>query len=334
MDLKEKLALCPTQNIQLNQAEIEQLLSDTFPFKTLAAAADGVRQRTKGNSVNIRGLIEISNICARDCFYCGIRRSNTYAQRYKLDKKYILDTVEQAAAAGFKTIVMQSGESDGFSTDDLCEIITRISALDMAVTLSLGEKDFDTYRAFKAAGADRYLLRIETTDPQIYKTLHPDMALQNRIDCLKNLKTLGFELGTGILVGLPKQTLASIAKDILFFKDIAADMIGLGPFLPCQNTPLEHEKGGSLPLALRALAITRLVLPAANIPATTAMEALEADGRLQALACGANVIMPNITGQNSNFYKLYPDKPINTQNISATLGNLKLLLAANGKVGV
>ncbi len=333
MDLQQKLNLCQERDIELNEAEIERLLAKDFHFKTLASAADAVRQRTKGSTVHIRGLVEISNICARDCFYCGIRRSNPFAQRYKLDKKYILDTVEEAAAAGFKTIVMQSGESEAFLTQDICDIIAHISVLGMAVTLSLGEKDFDTYRAFKDAGADRYLLRIETTDPQIYQALHPDMNLQNRINCLKNLKTLGFELGTGILVGLPKQTLKSIAKDILFFKDISADMIGLGPFLPCQNTPLAAEEGGTLELALRALAVTRLILPAANIPATTAMEALAADGRLQALSCGANVIMPNITGGNSNFYKLYPDKPINTQSINDTLRNLKLLLAANGRTG-
>jgi biotin synthase len=191
----------------------------------------------------------------------------------------------------------------------MCEIINEIKKLDVALTLSIGEKTYDEYRAFKKAGADRYLLRIETTDKTLYKKMHPKMSFENRLACLYNLKTLGYEVGTGCLVGLPEQTVESLADDILFFRDLDADMIGIGPFIPNENTPLAKAQSGDFWLALKVMAITRIMLPTINIPATTAMETLHPDGRRIALQSGANVVMPNVTPQKYRAkYEIYPNK--------------------------
>ena len=188
-------------------------------------------------------------------------------------------------------------------------IVKKIKSLGVALTLSLGEKTYEEYKAFKAAGADRYLIRIETTDKQLYTAMDPGMSFENRLECLDNLRKLGYEVGTGILVGLPNQTLDSIANDILFFKEIDADMIGIGPFIPNADTPLKDAEGGNLTLSLKVMAITRLILPDINIPATTAMESLAPNGRIKALQSGANVVMPNVTeGEYRKLYALYPGK--------------------------
>ena len=191
----------------------------------------------------------------------------------------------------------------------MVNIIKKIKSLGVALTLSLGEKTYDEYKAFKEAGADRYLIRIETTDKKLYEDMDPGMSFENRLDCLKNLGELGYEVGSGTLVGLPGQTLESIARDILFFKKINADMIGIGPFIPNQDTPLKDAHGENLILSLKVMALTRLILPDINIPATTAMESLAPNGRLKALQSGANVVMPNVTeGEYRKLYALYPGK--------------------------
>jgi len=205
--------------------------------------------------------------------------------------------------------VLQSGEDPYFTAARMKEIISEIKKFDMAVTLSIGEKTFEEYQAYKEAGANRFLIRIETTDEKLYTKLDPDMNWQNRVNCLNELKTLGFEVGTGCLVGIPEQTLESLADDILFFKKIDADMVGIGPFIPNENTPLKNAKGGSFEMALKVMAITRLLLPDINIPATTAMETLNPNGRIIALQSGANVVMPNVTqGDYRKFYEIYPGK--------------------------
>lgn len=291
----------------LEKSEIIQLLNSDGNelFKT----ADEVRQEFVGDEVHLRGLIEFTNICRQTCKYCGIRRENSKVNRYRLSKDEIISMARHGVRNGFKTLVMQGGEDSFFTKDLICEIIFEIKKMDVALTLSLGERSFEDYKAFKDAGADRYLLRIETTDKELYKSVHPGMSFENRKRCLYDLKSLGYETGTGCLIGLPGQTVESLADDILFFKELDADMVGVGPFIPHPETPFAKSSCGSFNLALKVMAITRLLLPNINIPATTAMETLSPNGRLIALQSGANVFMPNITeGVSPSKYEIYPDK--------------------------
>ena len=293
----------------LTKEEIILLLTSHEDDQHLFMAADRVRSKYVGDEVHLRGLIEFSNICKQNCFYCGLRKDNANVERYWLKPDTIIEFASKAEGYGYKTVVLQSGENDIYTIADMQYIIDKIKALGLAITLSVGEKTRTEYEAYKRAGADRYLLRIETTDQKLYKKLHPGMSLQNRIRCLTDLKELGYEVGTGCLVGLPEQTIASLADDILFFKAIDADMIGLGPFIPNGDTPLAEEIGGTFLASLKVMAITRLLLPDANIPATTAMETLNKEGRIVALKSGANVIMPNVTeGEYRQLYMLYPGK--------------------------
>ncbi len=293
----------------LNKEDIVELLRSSEFDVELFFAANAVREKYVGNAVHLRGLIEFSNICKQNCLYCGLRRDNKNVNRYRLSEEQILDFARKAHSYGYRTVVMQSGEDDYFTVEKLQVIIRQVKALDMAVTLSIGEKSADEYQAYKEAGADRYLLRIETTDKALYEKLDPGMSFNNWIRCLQDLKRLGFEVGTGILIGLPGQTIESLADDLLFFKNLDADMIGVGPFIPNPDTPLKDKPGGSFELSQKVMAITRLLLPDSNIPATTAMETLNRQGRIIALQSGANVVMPNVTeGEYRKFYALYPGK--------------------------
>ena len=275
----------------------------------LFQAADRVRSRYVGDEVHLRGLIEFSNICKQNCLYCGLRQDNHKLERYRLEPETIVDFAAKAKSYGYRTVVLQSGEDPYYTVEVLRGIIRQIKALDMAITLSIGEKSLEEYKAYREAGADRYLLRIETTDVRLYEKMDPGMNYDNRVQCLKALKELGFELESGCLVGLPGQTLESLAEDILFFKAMEADMIGIGPFIPNPDTPLAEVPAGSFELSQKVMAITRLVLPDINIPATTAMETLHPQGRILALQRGANVVMPNITeGDYRRMYALYPGK--------------------------
>ncbi|NFH89962.1 [FeFe] hydrogenase H-cluster radical SAM maturase HydE [Clostridium botulinum] len=294
---------------ELNKDEILQLLSCDNINDYLFKAADKVREKSLGNIVHLRGLIEFTNICKRNCLYCGLRRDNKNIKRYRLSKEEIIDFANKAVSYGYKTIVLQGGEDDFFTKEKMVEIIKEIKNLNVALTLSLGEKTYEKYKAFKEAGADRYLLRIETTNKKLYEEMDPMMSYDERLKCLENLGDLDYEVGTGVLVGLPNQTLDSLADDILFFKKLNADMIGIGPFIPNEDTPLKNSQGGNLNLALKVMAITRLLLPDINIPATTAMESLHKNGRILALQSGANVVMPNVTeGEYRKLYALYPGK--------------------------
>ena len=293
----------------LSENEILKLLQDDSLNEELFKAADEIRQEYLGDVVHLRGLIEFTNICKRNCMYCGLRRDNTNLKRYRLTEQELLDFAKKAVQYGYKTLVLQGGEDDYFTKERMVNLIKEIKKLNVALTLSLGEKTYEEYKAFKDAGADRYLIRIETTDKKLYEEMDPGMDFNERLQCLKNLRDLGYEVGTGILVGLPGQTLESIAKDILFFKNINADMIGVGPFIPNEDTPLKDAEGGTLALSLKVMAITRLLLPDINIPATTAMESLAPNGRVRALQSGANVVMPNVTeGEYRKLYALYPGK--------------------------
>lgn len=295
--------------MNLSKNEIIDLLNDEENQDLLFKQADEIRKQYVGDDVHLRGLIEFSNICRNNCLYCGIRRDNKQARRYRMTSEEIIEAARNAANIGFKTIVMQSGEDLHFSKDVMCDILKEIKKFDVAITLSIGERSYDEYKAWKEAGADRYLIRIETTDKDLYHKLDPNMSWQNRYNCTIWLKELGYELGSGIMVGLPEQTIESIADDLLFLKDIEVDMAGIGPFIPAPNTPLANEKGGTLNLALRTMAVMRLLMPDINIPATTAMESLHPNGRIMALQAGANVVMPNVTANEyKQLYTLYPNK--------------------------
>ena len=296
-----------THNLTKN--ELKTLLQDNSINDELFKISDEVRKLNVGDEVHLRGLIEFSNICKCSCKYCGLRKDNTKLERYRLTPEEIINFAKKASEYGYKTVVLQSGEDAYFSKEDLTKILKEIKKYDLAITLSIGEKTYEEYKAYKDAGADRYLLRIETTDKNLYEQMHPNMSFENRVRCLKDLKSLGYEVGSGCLVGLPNQTLDSLANDILFFKEIDADMIGIGPFIPNPNTPLSNEKGGTFELALKVMALTRLLLPTINIPATTAMETLNPNGRIIALQSGANVVMPNVTeGDYRRKYEIYPGK--------------------------
>lgn len=293
----------------MNKQEIIDILSDDSKNEWLFSEADRVRRENVGDKVHLRGLVEFSNICSRQCKYCGLRSNNKKIERYRMLKNEIIESVDLASKLGYKTIVLQSGEDSYYDCDKLCEIIREIKKYDVALTLSIGEKTYDEYNAYKKAGADRYLLRIETTDEKLYKNMHPNASFENRKQCLYNLKKIGFETGTGCLVGLPNQTIESLANDILFFKELNADMVGIGPFIPHPDTPLKNLNMGNFTLALKVMALTRLNLININIPATTAMETIHPNGRLVALQSGANVVMPNVTGKNyRKKYEIYPNK--------------------------
>lgn len=300
----------------LSKTEIINLLKTEDD--TVLKLADKIRKQYKGDFVHLRGLIEFSNICKRNCFYCGLRCENKNVKRYRLTIDEILHCVENGVKLGYKTVVLQSGEDEFFDTKKLCDLIKEIKKYNIALTLSIGERTYDEYKAFKDAGADRYLIRIETTDKKLYKTLHPNMSFENRVECIKNLKKLGYETGTGCLVGLPNQTIESLADDILFFKETDADMVGIGPFIPHPDTPLyDADYKNNFSIALKVMALVRLIMPDINIPATTAMETLNPDGRIIALRSGANVVMPNITDvQYRSKYEIYPKENIeNDKNI-------------------
>lgn len=293
----------------LSKEEVLLLLKEEEKQDLIFKTADEVRKKYVGDEVHLRGLIEFSNYCKRNCTYCGIRHDNKNAIRYRLTPEQIIEFAKKAHDYGYKTVVLQSGEDAFYTVEKMKKIVAEIKKLNLAITLSIGERTFEEYKAFKEAGADRYLIRIETTDKNLYEKCDPNMNWDNRKKCLEDLGELGYEVGTGCLVGLPNQTIESLADDILFFKEINADMIGIGPFIPNEDTPLKDAEGGKFELALKVMAITRLLLPDINIPATTAMETLNPQGRIIALQSGANVVMPNVTeGDYRKFYALYPGK--------------------------
>lgn len=292
-----------------SKKEIIDLLKDDTQNQWLFSYADNVRKQYVGDRVHLRGLIEFSNICKCHCKYCGLRCENKTVERYRIMPDDIMLHAQRAVQMGYKTIVLQSGEDSYFTRDVMCKLIENIKTLDVALTLSIGEKSYDDLKAYKQSGADRYLIRIETTDKNLYKKMHPYMDFEKRMQSLKDLKKLGYETGSGCLVGLPEQTVESLADDILFFKELDADMIGIGPFIPHPDTPLKDCAQGNFILALKVMAIVRIMLKNINIPATTAMETLNPNGRLIALQSGANVVMPNVTSTEYRAkYEIYPDK--------------------------
>ena len=293
----------------MTRDQIIQYLKIDDP-KELFAEADRVRKQYVGDAVHLRGLIEFSNICGKDCLYCGIRRSNKDVQRYRLEINDIFDTAYSAKQLGYKSLVLQSGESEQYSLSAMCGLVRRIkNELGIAITLSIGEKSWEEYAALKESGADRYLLRFETSAEKIFSDLRPGSSLEDRLQCLRWLRELGYQVGSGIMVGLPGQTLEMIADDILLMNALDLDMIGIGPFIADPHTPLKDAKSGTLDLTLKVLALIRITTKNTHLPATTAMGSIDPQGRQKALRCGANVLMPNVTPTKyREHYQLYPNK--------------------------
>lgn len=317
---------------EFSRNDIIEILKDDLNNDWLFSLADKTRKEYVGDEVHLRGLIEFSNICKRQCKYCGLRCEDKFIDRYRISKENIISYAEHAVNMGYKTIVLQSGEDEYYNTDLMCEIIAGIKKLGVALTLSIGEKTYEEYKAFKEAGADRYLIRIETTDKTLYNQMHPNMDFDNRVRCLEDLGRLGYEVGTGCLVGLPNQTIESLADDILFFKEINADMVGIGPFIPHPHTPLKDSATGSFTLALKVMALTRILLKDINIPATTAMETLNPNGRIIALQNGANVVMPNVTTTEYRAkYEIYPNKICINENPDKCKGCISAKIQSIGR---
>lgn len=296
----------------LTDSELNRLIEGTENEQELFDAADSVRQKRYGDEVYIRGLIEFTNYCKNNCFYCGIRRDNKELDRYRLTEEEILSCCAKGYRLGFRTFVLQGGE-DGYYTDDkLCKLVSEIRSRfpDCAITLSVGEKTRKSYQAYFDAGADRYLLRHETATESHYQKLHPsELSLKKRMACLYDLKEIGYQVGAGFMVGSPYQTTQHLINDLRFLQELKPDMIGLGPFIAHGRTPFSGEADGSLSLTLRMLAIARLLFPYALIPATTALGTIHPEGRELGLKAGANVVMPNLSPIDvRKKYELYENK--------------------------
>jgi len=320
----------------LTEEEYRQLIDGRTEdsARYLAQLADRARQEIYGNSVYIRGLIEISNICKNDCLYCGIRKSNRSCQRYRLSPDDILDCCAEGYRLGFRTFVLQGGE-DGYYTDDiLVPLLRTIKARypDCAITLSLGERSRESYQALYDAGADRYLLRHETADKNHYKTLHPAaMSFDNRMRCLQDLKEIGYQVGCGFMVGSPNQTSAEIAKDLKFIETFSPAMCGIGPFIPQKDTPFGREQAGTLELTCYLLSIIRLIIPNILLPSTTALGTIHHKGREMGILAGANVVMPNLSPASvRKKYMLYDNKISDGDESAQMVDSLKERMASIG----
>jgi biotin synthase len=324
--------------------------TDERRLEGLWGAADETRERYVGDAVHLRGLVEISNHCARGCTYCGIRAANRGVQRYRVPAGVVVDCAHAARAYGYGTLVLQSGEDYGLEADWVADVVRRVKEeTALAVTLSLGERPDEDLAAWRAAGADRYLLRFETSDDELYHRIHPDLPgrVSDRLAILRTLQDLGYEAGTGVMVGIPGQTYASLADDIDLFRDMDMDMIGIGPYLPHPATPLGEEFGRRRAAddwpadqapndeltTCKVLALTRLARPDANLPATTALSLVDKQGgRAHGLARGANVVMPNLTPPEYRVkYEIYPEKAAVHETAEAIAASIETLLAELGR---
>lgn len=307
-DLVERLF----ESGDLSDDEIKILLESDEFNEPLAAAADIRRRENYGDKVYIRGLIEFTNYCRNNCYYCGIRCGNKNAERYRLTKDEILLCCDEGYKLGFRTFVMQGGEDPYYTDEMICDIVHEIKSRypDCAVTLSIGEKSRDSYRAFFEAGTDRYLLRHETADAEHYGKLHPgSMSLENRKRCLFDLKEIGYQVGSGFMVGSPYQTTENLISDLRFLQKLQPDMIGIGPYITHADTPFAGFKNGDVKLTLRLVSILRLMFPYALIPSTTALGTIHSQGRELGLKAGANVVMPNLSPVSvRKLYSLYENK--------------------------
>ena len=305
---------------------------DKEALSQLAQAGVAMRNRCCGPRLAVRGLVEFSSYCGNTCLYCGLNRGNSQAERYRLTKEEILTCASAICKAQIGTMVLQSGE-DGTKAEFLEEVLRSVKAAhpNLAITLSVGERRAEDYSRWKAAGADRFLLRIESSDPELYASLHQGRRVETRIQCLDTLQALGYQTGSGLMIGVPGQATSHIVKDLLFFAEKGYDMVGIGPFIPHPDTPFRHEKAGSVDLTLRTVSLARLLLPEAWIPATTALGSMDRDYRLDALMQGANVVMPNFSPDDcKKKYAIYPGKRCISEENTTAPTMLAPLAAAAG----
>ena len=292
--------------------ELIKCAEDPEAVRRLKEEAVRIREIYYGKKVFTRGLIEYTNYCKNDCYYCGIRKSNTNAKRYRLTEDEIMACCENGYELGFRTFVLQGGEDAYYTDDRMVAIIKKIKEAypECALTLSIGEKSYESYKRFREAGADRYLLRHETANEEHYRKLHPEkMSLAVRKNCLYDLKKLGYQVGAGMMVGSPYQTTEDLAEDLVFLKELQPEMVGIGPFIPHHDTQFAKEPAGSVEMTLFLLAVIRILLPKVLLPATTALGTMDPLGREKGLQAGANVVMPNLSPvKNRKQYELYDNK--------------------------
>ncbi|GGH39702.1 [FeFe] hydrogenase H-cluster radical SAM maturase HydE [Paenibacillus segetis] len=329
--LVQKLYSCG----ELSQEEVVHLLHNLGPESRdeLFRYAHMKRIERYGDKVFMRGLIEFSSFCRQNCLYCGLRASNVAAERYRLQPVQILDCCQEGYDLGFRTFVLQSGEDYWYTETILVDLVRSVKVRfpDTALTLSIGERDEETYQSLYEAGADRFLLRHETASRNLYKKLHPTMSFDNRRKCLATLQRIGYQVGAGFMVGLPGQTVADLAEDLLYLRALNPDMIGIGPFIPHDDTPLRDESAGSLEDTLVMVALARLFVPDALIPATTALGSLDVMGRERALKVGANVVMPNLSPVTvRKKYALYNNKICTGEESAECRHCLELRIRAAG----
>lgn len=300
------------KNISLQELDVLLKTEDGKLIEELSSRARKTAHLTYGNKIYIRGLIEFTNYCRNDCYYCGIRKSNGQAQRYRLTQEEILSCCGEGYELGFRTFVLQGGEDPYFTDEKICALVSEIKKRypDCAITLSIGEKSKESYKAYFDAGADRYLLRHETADAAHYGKLHPaELSWENRRRCLLDLKEIGFQTGCGFMVGSPQQTVETLHKDLMFIRELQPQMVGIGPFIPQKDTPFSGETAGTLEMTLRLLSIIRLLHPTVLLPATTALGTIHPKGREKGILAGANVVMPNLSPVSvREKYKLYDNK--------------------------
>lgn len=333
MDVAGKLI----QNHELSREEYIDLLENwknPETAKSLREAAVKLRKQYYGDKVYTRGLIEFTNYCKNNCYYCGIRRGNVHAERYRLSREEILDCCEKGYALGFRTFVLQGGEDPYYTDERMAEIIRSIRRAypDCAITLSIGEKSYESYKLFKEAGANRYLLRHETASDELYQQLHPEeMLLSHRKKCLYDLKSLGYQVGAGFMVGSPGQKTEHLAEDLVFLKELQPQMVGIGPFIPHHETKFANEAAGSVELTLFLLSVIRILLPKVLLPATTALGTMDPRGREKGLEAGANVVMPNLSPvKNRKQYDLYDNKICTGEEAAECRGCLERRVASVG----
>lgn len=330
MNIVEKLRT----NKDLPDEELLHLLNTDAYDDALAKAADEVRRSVYKDEVFLRGLIEFTNYCRNNCYYCGIRGGNQNAERYRLSKEEILECCREGYGLGYRTFVLQGGEDLTYSDEDICDIVKSIKELypEAAVTLSIGEREKESYRKLKEAGADRYLLRHETATEEHYRILHPEeLSLPHRKQCLYDLKDLGFQVGAGFMVGSPGQTDKCILADFRFLQELKPDMIGIGPFIPHKDTIFKDEPAGSLELTLRILSLLRLMFPYVLLPSTTALGTISPNGRELGLQHGANVVMPNLSPVRfRKQYELYDNKICTGEEAAECKGCLELRVKKAG----
>lgn len=334
------MALCENDIYTLSNSgdlpddKLYELISTDRFDGLLYAEADRIRRERYGDAVYIRGLIEFTNFCKNNCLYCGIRRDNKAAERYRLDKEQILSCCREGYRLGFRTFVLQGGEDPYFTDERICDIVSAIRKefADCAITLSIGEKSKESYRAYFLAGANRYLLRHETADNEHYQKLHPsDMSLERRKQCLFDLKEIGYQVGSGFMVGSPYQTTENLISDLRFLQELSPDMIGIGPYITHKETPFADKQSGGLELTLRMVAILRLMFPYALIPATTALGTIAHDGRERGLKAGANVVMPNLSPVGvRKLYELYENKICTGEEAAQCIGCLDARVRSAG----